>query len=265
MRMLSIASGSSGNCIYLGDDNTHIIVDAGLSGKKIEAGLNTIGLTTKDLNGILITHEHSDHIGGLGVISRKYNIPIYLTKKTAQAISNIKSVGKIDENLYNYVEKDKSFYIDSLKINPVKISHDAADPVAYTVESKDKKAGVMTDLGYFDEYIVDKISGLDVLLLEANHDLNMLMVGSYPYYLKKRISGDKGHLSNENSGRLLSKVLHDNMKKILLGHLSKENNYAQLAYETVRLEIKMGDNPYSDKDFPIEIADRTRPSAVINF
>lgn len=143
------------------------------------------------------------------------------------------------------------------------ISHDAADPVAYLVSDGRHRVGVVTDLGYYDADIVSHMEGLDALLLEANHDIRMLQVGAYPYPLKQRILGERGHLSNETSGQLLGQILHDGMQHILLGHLSKENNYDELAYETVRLEISLGDNPYRGNDFPIEVAKRDRPSSLI--
>ena len=143
------------------------------------------------------------------------------------------------------------------------ISHDAADPVAYLVSDGRHRVGVVTDLGYYDADIVSHMEGLDALLLEANHDIHMLQVGAYPYPLKQRILGERGHLSNETSGQLLGQILHDGMQHILLGHLSKENNYDELAYETVRLEISLGDNPYRGNDFPIEVAKRDRPSNLI--
>jgi len=143
------------------------------------------------------------------------------------------------------------------------ISHDAADPVAYLVSDGRHRVGVVTDLGYYDADIVSHMEDLDALLLEANHDIHMLQVGAYPYPLKQRILGERGHLSNETSGQLLGQILHDGMQHILLGHLSKENNYDELAYETVRLEISLGDNPYRGNDFPIEVAKRDRPSSLI--
>lgn len=143
------------------------------------------------------------------------------------------------------------------------ISHDAADPVAYLVSDGRHRVGIVTDLGYYDADIVSHMEGLDALLLEANHDIHMLQVGAYPYPLKQRILGERGHLSNETSGQLLGQILHDGMQHILLGHLSKENNYDELAYETVRLEISLGDNPYRGNDFPIEVAKRNRPSSLI--
>lgn len=263
LELYSVASGSSGNCICVGTDCTHVLVDAGISGKRIENGLNQIDLCCKDLDGILITHEHIDHIAGIGVLARRYGIPIYTTKGTAEAILRTKSVGSIDESLFRVIEPRENFVIGDMTFHPIAISHDAADPVAYRFTNGKQKMAVMTDLGFYDQNIVDELQGLDALLLEANHDIRMLETGIYPYPLKKRILGEKGHLSNESSGRLLGEILHDMFGTVMLGHLSKENNYPELAYETVRLEITLGDNPYSAEDFPIYVANRDEPSPII--
>ena len=263
MRLCSIASGSSGNCIYVGSENTHLMIDAGISGKRIEEGLNEVGLKTGEMDGILITHEHSDHIGGLGVVSRKHKLPVYATKDTIAQIRKTKSLGQIDESLFREIKPDLEFSIGDITVTPIAISHDAADPVAYILRQGEKSVGVVTDLGKYDRYILERLQGLSILLLEANHDIHMLQVGNYPYYLKQRILGDRGHLSNELSGQLLGQVLHDKFKTVMLGHLSKENNYEKLAYETVRLEITMGDNPYKGDDFPIQVARRDTISQII--
>ena len=245
MELCSIASGSSGNCIYAGADHCHVLVDAGISGKRIEAGLNEIGLKTAEMDGILVTHEHSDHI------------------KSIDAIKEKSSIGKVDESLFQVIHPEEDFTIGDMRISPVPTSHDAAEPVAYMMYQGDKSMGIITDLGKYDDYIVDKLQGLDVLLLEANHDVHMLQAGTYPYQLKRRILGDRGHLSNELSGQLLGKVLHDGFKKVILGHLSKENNYPQLAWETVRLEVTMGENPYKGSDFPMVVAKRDEVSELV--
>ncbi|MDD3338813.1 MAG: MBL fold metallo-hydrolase [Lachnospiraceae bacterium] len=265
MKLCSITSGSSGNCIYVGSDETSILVDVGISGKRIENGLNSIDMTTKDVDGILITHEHSDHIQGLGVVSRKYGIPIYATGGTIDAMQHMSSLGKMPDGLFREIEADQDFQVGDLQVSPFAISHDAAEPVGYRLEHEGRSVGIATDLGVYDDYIVNKLQKLDVLLLEANHDVNMLQVGGYPYYLKRRILGDKGHLSNECAGRLLCQLLHDKMKAILLGHLSKENNYEALAYETVCSEVTMGENPYKSKDFKISVAHREKASELIVF
>lgn len=265
MELCSIASGSSGNCIYVGSADCHILIDAGISGKRIEAGLNSLDLKTSEINGILVTHEHIDHTAGLGVLARRYGIPMYATAPTIEVILNTKSVGKIDESLFHAITPEVDFTIGDLVIEPIAISHDAAQPVAYKVKQPGKSAAVMTDLGTYDEKIVEKLKNLDVLLLEANHDVRMLQAGSYPYSLKQRILGNRGHLSNESSGQLLGEILHDNLKAIFLGHLSKENNLPELAYETVRVEIQLGDNPYKGDDFPMYVAKRDDVSERVIF
>lgn len=264
MRLCSIASGSSGNCIYVGTETTHLLIDTGISGKRVEQGLNELGVTGKDINGILITHEHADHICGLGVIARKLGVPIYSTKGTIEAMKATGCLGKVDSSLFNIIIPDDKFQIGDVIVNTTRVSHDAAEPVAYRFRYEDKRVAVITDLGTYNDYIIEEMQGMDAILLEANHDIRMLQVGSYPYYLKQRILGDRGHLSNESSGRLLGRLLHDNMKQVILGHLSKENNLAELAYETVRLEIENSDNNYHADDFPIQIAKRSEVSQIIN-
>lgn len=263
MRLCSIASGSSGNCIYVGSDNTHLLVDTGISKKKIDAGLKELDVKGEELAGILITHEHSDHIQGLGVFSRKYEVPIYATPGTIAGIQNYSSLGKMPEGLLNPIHTDESFVLGDITIDPFKISHDANEPSGYRMNCGGKAVAVATDLGIYDGYIVEKLQKLDAVLLEANHDIHMLEVGSYPYYLKRRVMGDKGHLSNELSGRLLCDILHDNLKHIVLGHLSKENNYAKLAYETVKLEVTLGDNEYKGEDLDMAVAKRDMISEII--
>ncbi|WMC92630.1 MBL fold metallo-hydrolase [Kineothrix sp. MB12-C1] len=263
MRLCSIASGSSGNCIYVGSDTTHLLVDVGISGKRTKEGLENLGVKPEEIDGIFITHEHNDHISGLGVMARKYGIPIYGTRGTLQAIKNTSSVGSIDTALFQEIEADNKVTVKDIVLNPMSISHDAAQPVAYRVCHGKQKLGIITDLGCYNDYTVECLRGMNVLLMEANHDVNMLQVGPYPYYLKKRILGDRGHLSNELCGRLLSRVLHDDMQKVILGHLSKENNLPELAYEAVRVELTMSDSGYKVGDFPIQVANRSEISELI--
>ncbi len=265
MRMCSIASGSSGNCIYVGSDNTHLLVDTGISKKRIEEGLKHLEIKGEELDGILVTHEHSDHIQGLGVFSRKYEVPIYATEGTIEGIKASSSLGKMPEGLLHPIVVDESFTIGDIMVDPFEISHDARQPSAYRMECNGRSAAVATDLGMYNEYIVKKLKGLDAILLEANHDVHMLEVGGYPYPLKRRILGDKGHLSNELSGMLLCDILHNGLKHIVLGHLSKENNYARLAYETVKLEVTLGDNPYKGEELDMQVAKRDSVSDILTF
>ena len=262
MRICSIASGSTGNCIYVGNGNTHLLIDCGISGKKIENGLNGIGLTSKDIDAVLVTHEHTDHVKGLGVIARKYGIPFYTCKKTKKAIFEMKELGEIDAGLFHDIEADKMFCLKDLAIEPFSISHDAADPVGFRINDGKKTMALATDMGTFDDYTVEHLKDLDTILLESNHDVRLLEVGRYPYPLKRRILSDKGHLSNELAGALLNEILHDNMKHIILGHLSAENNYPDLAYETVCCEVTRAHTPYKAADFDISVAKRDMPGNV---
>lgn len=264
MRMCSIASGSSGNCIYIGTDTTHLLVDTGISRKRVEDGLKALELSLQDIDGILITHEHADHVSGLGVLVRKREIPIYATKGTIAKIREMKSLGDIPGELFREVKEDENLIIKDMTAVPMHISHDAAQPVAYRFRHDKKRAGIITDLGVYNDYTIECLKGMDAVLLEANHDVRMLETGPYPYYLKQRILGERGHLSNELSGRFLSRILHDNLKAVVLGHLSKENNMAELAYETVRVEITMADNEFKGNDFPISVAKRSEVSEVIH-
>ena len=263
MRICSIASGSSGNCIYIGDDTTHLLVDAGISRKRIEEGLRALDIKGEELTGILVTHEHIDHVQGIGVFSRKYGIPVYATKGTIRVMEKMGSLGKLPEGLFHEIVIDEEFGLGDMTIRPFAISHDAAEPSGYRVENGGKAAAVATDLGIYNEYTVQQLKGLNAVVLEANHDIHMLEVGTYPYSLKQRVMGEKGHLSNELSGRLLCDILHGNLQQVILGHLSKENNYAELAYETVKLEISLGDNPYRGEDIPIQVAKRDTISDII--
>ncbi|MCM1064407.1 MAG: MBL fold metallo-hydrolase [Eubacterium sp.] len=263
MRLCSIASGSSGNCVYVGSDAAHLLVDTGISGKRVEQGLKELDLSPRDLDGILITHEHADHISGLGVLTRKYEIPVYATEGTIKAALESGSLGNVEASLFHPIKEDEKFTVKDLVINPMHISHDAVQPVAYRISYGNRRVGICTDLGVYDDYTVECLKGMDAILLEANHDVNMLQVGPYPYYLKQRILGERGHLSNESSGRLLCRILHDGLKTILLGHLSKENNLPELAYESVRMEINMDGNPYRAGDFDIRVAKRSEVSPVV--
>lgn len=272
MRICSIASGSSGNCIYVGSDTTHLLVDVGISGKKTEDGLKKLELSMRDIDGIFITHEHTDHIAGLGVLARKYGVPVYATEGTIEVIKSTSSVGDVPEELFCPVRADEKVIVKDLICNPMKISHDAAEPVAYRISHGKQKVGIITDLGNFNDYTVECLKGVEALLLEANHDVNMLQVGPYPYYLKQRILGERGHLSNERAGQLLYGLLNENLKGVLLGHLSKDNNLPELAYESVRVEVTMacmssggeGKEPgIRISDFPMYVAPRSELSPVI--
>lgn len=264
MEFCSIASGSSGNSIFVGTDHASILIDAGISCKRITEALKKLDRKPQDLTGILITHEHRDHIAGLGVLSRKARVPMYATAATIRQILRYAPLGEIDRDLFHEIRADEPFMVGDVAVQAFHISHDAADPVAYRMESSGKSVAVATDMGCYGTYEVEHLRGLDALLIESNHDVNMLQVGPYPYPLKRRILGEKGHLSNDAAGRLLTEVLHDNMKQVYLGHLSETNNYGALAYATVVSEInESGECPYHEGDIPIEVASRDHPMDVL--
>ena len=256
MQFASIASGSSGNCLFAGNDDTHILIDAGISKKRIEEGLASFGVEGRHIDAILVTHEHTDHIQGIGVWSRKYHIPIYGTRGTLSEIARSSTVGNVDEKLFRPIRPGERFQIGSMTVNPFTMPHDAKDPCCYRVSDRQHSVGMATDLGYFDQRIVEALTGCDLLYIEANHDLRMLEVGPYPYHLKQRIAGNYGHLSNESSGHLIGNLLNEKLQAIVLGHLSKENNYPELAYETVKAELLMNYR-IAEKDLNLSVAPRS--------
>lgn len=265
MRFKYIASGSNGNSAYVGSDTTSLLVDTGITAKRISDILSADDISMNDIDGILITHEHIDHIKGLGVISRKYNIPIYATYGTIDGILKCTSLGTFDYNLFQPISNSDSFNIGDITINVHSISHDTPDPVCYSFQCDGKKCAIATDMGTYDNFTIDFLKDSDVMLIEANHDIRMLEVGPYPYILKKRILGDRGHLCNEMSGKLIRELLNDHIKGIWLGHLSEQNNFEELAFATVKSELE--GNPYSDdvRDFGLEVSSRTMPGRLVEF
>lgn len=261
MIFCSLYSGSSGNSTFVSSDNAKILIDAGLSGKYIEKAIVDIGESPKDIDGIFVTHEHIDHIKGVGIISRKYDIPIYANELTWNSMS--RTLGKIKEYNIKIIDNG-NITIKDLNIESFSISHDAACPVGYSISCNGKKACIATDMGYFSEKVKNKISDADVILLESNHDIEMLKFGPYPYSLKRRILSDVGHLSNDACGKAIVDITNNNKKHIVLGHLSKTNNYPELAYKTVTNIIECNGIKL-DKDVCISMAKRDTPSSHIEF
>ncbi|WP_461207014.1 MBL fold metallo-hydrolase [Clostridium sp. DL1XJH146] len=259
MLFCPLYSGSSGNSIFVSSKESSVLIDAGLPGKRIEEALKQIDKDPSKVDAIFVTHEHSDHIKGVGVLSRKYDIPIYANESTWREIYS--KIGKIKEN--NIMIMDKaSVEIKDMLVSKYNISHDAVEPVGYCIESEHKKACVATDLGYFSEEVRDAITDSDIILLESNHDIEMLKVGPYPYHLKRRILSSVGHLSNEDCGKAIVDIINSNCNKIFLGHLSRTNNYPDLAYQTV-INVLRENNIKLDKDVFIELANRDKPSTCI--
>lgn len=261
MKFCSLYSGSSGNSIFIASDNTRVLIDAGLAGKKIDDALKYIGEESSSIDGIFITHEHIDHIKGVGVLSRKYDIPIYANDNTWAVME--KNIGKIKEHNIRIMDRRSSITINDLEIKSFNIPHDAIAPVGYTVSSAGKNASVVTDFGVFTEEIRDNIIDSDIILLESNHDVNMLRMGPYPYKLKLRVLGENGHLSNEDCGSAIVSLLkNDKKKQIVLGHLSGTNNHPDLAYQTV-VDVLSANGIRPGDDVILQLASRHNPSEII--
>lgn len=259
MQLYSIASGSSGNCIYAGEEQEGFLIDVGVSMKKVREGLEAQNLSLERIKGILITHEHTDHISGLGPVLRKVPIPVYATAATIEAIWEKGNMKNISPSLFHSIRPEEEVLIGDYRIFPFSISHDAADPVCYTVEKERKRIAVATDMGCYCNRIIQCLAECDAVLLEANHDINLLQVGNYPYRLKMRILGDRGHLSNDACARLIKEILHPGLHHILLGHLSKENNFPELAYQTVCYELEQSET-WNRMDTNLLVADRYDPT-----
>jgi len=257
----SLYSGSSGNSMFIASDKARILIDAGLPGKKIDMALQEINQEPKDLNGIFITHEHSDHIKGIGVLSRKYDIPIYANADTWSAMEN--SIGKIKEHNVKVIDKRSITEIQDMNIKAFNIPHDAVAPMGYTVSNGKKSISVATDFGTFTREIYDNIKDSEVILLESNHDVNMLKFGPYPYPLKRRILSEIGHLSNDDCGSAIVELSKCSLnKKIILGHLSNTNNQPDLAYQTV-LNVLNENGIKQNQDIILTMANRHNPSSYM--
>ena len=255
----SLFSGSSGNAIYIASKSTKILIDCGVSGKRIAASLSSIGVEASEIDAILVTHEHRDHTHSVGIMSRRYNIPVYANLNTWNGMSA--DIGSIKDENKRVFETFNEFCINDIKIRPFAIPHDAAEPVGYNFTIDNKKITLATDIGHVNDELISYIEGSEMLLVESNHDIEMLKCGSYPYYLKKRIIGEKGHLSNDAAGELVALMACKGTNKFLLGHLSKENNFPHLAYQTVynalqRKKIQAG------KDVVLDIAHREKVSNI---
>ena len=246
MKICSIASGSSGNCIYVADEKHQILIDAGVSRKRIIDGLAQIGALPQELDAIFVTHEHIDHIQGIYMMVKMFGIPVFATGGTLDGICMKDRQGVLGHDKLYQIYADETVQMGDMRITPFHISHDAAEP----------------DLGVYDDYTVEYLEGSEILILEANHDISMLEAGKYPYPLKCRILSERGHLSNEAAGQLLCRLFHKNLQSVFLAHLSKENNYPQLAYEAVKCQVweELG---FNQLPFELQVAEREKTSKVV--
>ncbi|WP_196604505.1 MBL fold metallo-hydrolase [Pectinatus haikarae] len=239
MHVSVLASGSKGNTIFVEIDNTLLLIDAGISARRINKSLTDIGVDIRDICGVIITHEHRDHINGLPTLCKKYHLPVYSRAATFKAMYCLE---KLPLDCLHPIKEN--FQVGGLSVDAFSISHDAADPVGYSIRSSHEKCTVATDLGFVTSTVQEAIDESDVLVLEANHDQRMLREGAYPWALKQRIMGNKGHLSNDDAAWALVRMKKHN-PYVFLAHMSEENNCPSVAKQTIteiiqRQGIKLG-------------------------
>ena len=231
MTFCTLASGSSGNATYIGFGGKHYLIDAGLSGKKTMSALSKIGVNK--LHGIFVTHEHSDHISGVGVLARRFGLDVFVSPLTMRYLVRHGKIGPISDGQIIAITPGSVVHIEDTKILAFNVPHDAIETVGYSFECKNAKIVVATDLGQKTETLINEMKGAKLILIESNHDPEMLRRGRYPADLKRRVAGERGHLSNAAAGMILTEVVVPNYTQVHLAHLSEENNNPMLAYDTV--------------------------------
>lgn len=256
----SLYSGSTGNCLLVQTNETKILIDAGVSQKKISNALASFNVDFSDINAIFITHEHSDHVLNLGSISKKYDIPVFCNKETLLAMPN--QAIKIADKNKNIFKNGETFTFRDLEIKPFSIPHDAANPSGFNIFHDNKKITIGTDIGHINNELLSHFQDSNFILLEANYDPDILKYSKYPFQLKQRILSSKGHLSNESAGKTLCELItKSNLNMAMLGHLSKENNFPELAIKTVLDELSNQNIPH--EKISLEVASRDFPSKLI--
>lgn len=261
LKCCSLYSGSSGNSFFIQSENTNILIDAGVSCKKIETALkNGFDLSLADIDAIFVTHEHVDHTKSLNLISSKYNLPVFASRGTWNALTE--KTTKISDNNKKIFDIDKSFEFKDLRIFPFSTPHDAAEPCGFNIYKDNSKISIATDLGFIDDKLFNNLKESSFLMLESNYEPNILRLSSYPYRLKQRISSKNGHLSNNDASETISKLVNFGLKDVLLIHLSKENNVPEIAYETVLEKLKCAN--CSLDNINLNVAPRDNPSKVFN-
>lgn len=258
LKFYSIISGSSGNSSLLTDGKTNILIDCGTSGKRTIEALESLSVPASRINAIIVSHEHIDHTKGVGILSRKFNIPVYATNGTHSK----SEFGKIDDSLIREISPDITYDIAGIGITPFAIPHDAAEPCGFILSDGHTKFATATDIGIMTDAIISRISGCDSILLESNHDIEMLRFGEYPYALKQRILSDVGHLSNKAAAATAVELVNRGTKHIMLGHLSDKNNLPDIAQmETYNQLTDNGINV--GKDVTLQVAERYKITPFI--
>ena len=260
MTFCPLYSGSSGNASLVVYRDTRILVDCGKSGIQIDEAMRFVGEKAADLDAILVTHEHHDHVAGIGVMARRYKIPIYATHETWNAMPS--GIGKIPDGLKREFVIGEDFYIRNLGIDSFRISHDAADPCAFRLWGGNHSVSIVTDLGYMSEKVKSSVSGSNLILLESNYDPDLLHANEhYRYALKQRIEGRRGHLSNQDCARCLTELIETGCSNFVIGHLSGENNTPDLAYRTNATQLEL-EGVHIGKDVKLTVAWRDRVGNV---
>ena len=259
LNFCSLYSGSSGNSLFVESENTKLLVDAGVSSKKIETALTNLDIEPSSINGILITHEHSDHVQGLGTLAKKFNLPVFVNQKTLDAMPKQKE--KILEKNIKIFTIEEKFEIGDLKVKPFSIPHDAANPCGFNIFKDNKKISIATDIGHMTNDILKNLEDSIFIMLESNYDPEVLKFSRYPYILKSRIAGPTGHLPNETAGKTISHLLNSGLQQAMLGHLSKESNFPELAYKTVLDELISSN--YNENSLKLSVASRDTPGNII--
>ena len=256
----ALYSSSSGNCTFIGSGTGGVLIDAGVSAKQTVAALDCIGVDISDIGAIFVTHEHTDHIKGLRALASKYGIDVYASKGTLERLND---TGKLCDKFKCSVIDPDGVECRGMFIRPFRTSHDCAESVGYTVETPDnRKLSVLTDTGYVSDEMYNAVSGSDLILAESNHDIGMLRNGPYNYNLKRRILSDKGHLSNAACAELVTKLVGEGTTRLILGHLSKENNLPMLAYQTSRAALETS-GAEENSDYIMFVAGQNEPRTVI--
>ncbi len=237
MQYCSLSSGSSGNAHLIRTKRANILVDLGLSLRYIDNALFTLGLSPEDIGAVFITHDHADHVSGLGAFHRRTGCDIYLTEGTLDKITP--KLGEVNWERVHILKAEQEISYNDIDLSAIKVSHDAVEPVCFSLSSHNKKISILTDLGKMEDHIIKKAQGSDLLVIEANHDKNMLLAGPYPYKLKQRVSSDFGHLSNEACAEAVLNIASVGLPPtVLLAHLSAENNLPELAYIEVKKTLE---------------------------